>query len=44
MMIDGDVIYDQLENESFGNKIESAQYNAFFAITEAISGTSQEKL
>ena len=40
----GDVIYDQPENESFSSKIESVQYNASFAITGAIRGTSQEKL
>ena len=40
----GDVIYDQPENESFSSKIESVQYNASFAKTGAIRGTSQEKL
>ena len=38
----GGVIYDQPENESFSNKIESVQYNASIAITGAITGTSQE--
>ena len=38
------MIYDQPENESFSSKNESVQYNASFAITGAIRGTSQEKL
>ena len=40
----GDVVYDQPENKSFSSKIESVQYNASLAITEAIRGTSQENL
>ena len=40
----GDVIYDQPENELFSSKIESVQYNVPLVITEAIRGTSQEKL
>ena len=39
-----DVIYDQPNNESFCSKIEWIQYNAAFAITGAIRGTSQSKL
>ena len=39
-----DVIYDQPSNNSFSDKIESIQYNAALAITEAIRGTSKEKL
>ena len=39
-----DIIYDQPNNESFCNKIESFQYNAAFEITGAIRGTSQTKL
>ena len=43
-MIDyGDIIYDQPQNESFCNKIESVQYKAALAITGAIQGTSREK-
>ena len=40
----GDIIYDQPNNESFCNKIERVQYNAAFAVTGAIRGTSQTKL
>lgn len=40
----GDVIYDQPQNASFCDKIESVQYNAALAITGAIRGTSKEKL
>ena len=32
----GDIIYDQRQNESFCNKLESIQYNAALAITGAI--------
>ena len=39
-----DVIYDQPNNSSFKNKIESIQYNSMLAITGAIRGTSREKL
>ena len=40
----GDVIYDQPNNESFCQQIESVQYNASLAITGAIKGTSRLKL
>ena len=40
----GDIIYDQRQNESFCNKIESVQYKAALAITGAIQGTSREKI
>ena len=40
----GDIIYDQPQNESFCNKLESIQYNAALAITGAIRGTSKTKL
>ena len=40
----GDIIYDQTYNESFGQKMESIQYNAAVAITGAIRGISREKL
>ena len=44
-MIDyGDIIYDQAQNESFCDKIESVQYKAVLAITGAIQGTSRDKL
>ena len=39
----GDVIYDQPNNSSLSDKIESVQYNAVLAITGAIRGTSKEK-
>ena len=40
----GDIIYDQPQNESICNKIESVQYKAALAITGAIQGTSREKI
>ena len=40
----GDVIYDQSNNSTLSDKIESVQYNAALAITGAIRGTSREKL
>ena len=40
----GDIMYDQPQNESFCNKLESIQYNAALAITGAIRGTSKVKL
>ena len=40
----GDILYDQTFNSSFHDRLESIQYNACLAITEAIRGTSREKL
>ena len=40
----GDVIYDQPNNSSLSDKIESVQYHAALAITGAIRGISKEKL
>ena len=40
----GDVIYDQMYNVSFQQRVESIQYNAALAITGAIRVTSKEKL
>ena len=40
----GDTLYDQPNNKSFCQKIETDQYNAALAITGAIKGTSQIKL
>ena len=40
----GDIIYDQPQNESFCEKLESIQYKAALAITCAIQGTSHEKI
>ena len=37
-------MYDQFQNESFCNKIESVQYKAALDITGAIQGTSRDKL
>ena len=39
----GDIIYDQLNNESLTWKIERIQYKAALAITGPIKGTSQNK-
>ena len=40
----GDVIYNQANNVSFQQKVESSQYNAAVAIMGAICGASKEKL
>ena len=40
----GAVVYDQPSNDAFCNKLKTVQYNAAVAITEAIKGTSREKL
>ena len=40
----GDIIYDQPQNESFCEKLESVQYNVELAITGAIQGTSHENI
>ena len=40
----GDIIYDQIFNEYFHQRIESIQYNAAIAITGVIRGTSYKKL
>ena len=40
----GDIIYDQPNNESFCEKLESIQYKAALAITGAIYGTSRDKI
>ena len=40
----GDIIYDQVYNVSFQQKIEPIQYNAAIAITRAIRRRSREKL
>ena len=39
----GETIYDQPQNESFCEKLESVQYKAALAITGAIQGTSPDK-
>ena len=40
----GDIIYDQPQNESFCEKIESIQYKAALATAGAIQGTSRERI
>ena len=40
----GDVVFDQVFNNSFHQRSESVQYNAALAITGAIRGTFKEKL
>ena len=40
----GGIIYDQVYNVSFHQKLESIQYKSALAITGAIRGTSAEKL
>ena len=40
----GDVIYDQPDNSTLSDNVESVQYDAALAITGAIRGTSRAKL
>ena len=40
----GDILYDQIYNSSFREKLESVQYNACLALTGAIRGSSKEKI
>ena len=40
----GDIIYDQVHNASFHQKLQSIQCNACLAITGGIHGSSKEKL
>ena len=39
----GDVIYDETNNETFHQKLESIQYNACLTLSGAIRGSSREK-
>ena len=39
-----DVVYDQSYKLSFHEKLESIQYNAAFAVTGVVRGSSSEKL
>ena len=39
----GDILYHQGFNSYFHNSLESVKYNACFAITGAIRGTSKKK-
>ena len=40
----GDIIYDEPQNESFCEKLESVQYKAALATTDAIHDTSCDKI
>ena len=40
----GDILYDNPNNENFQSKLEKVQYRACLAITDAIKGTSRERL
>lgn len=40
----GDVVYDQPNDPTLSDKIESVQYNAWLTITSTIMGTSWKKL
>ena len=40
----GDIIYDQPQNESFCEELESVQYKATLAKTGAIHGMSRDKI
>ena len=40
----GDIIYDQLQNKSFCEKLEYVQYKTALAITGAIQGTFRDKI
>ena len=40
----GDIIYDQAQNDSFYEKLESIQYKEALANTGAIQGTSRDKI
>ena len=39
-----DIIYDKPFNDAFQEKLETVQYSAALNITEAIKGTSRERL
>ena len=39
-----DIIYDQLQNESFCEKLKSVQYQVALAMAGAIQGTSLDKI
>ena len=40
----GDILYDKPKNENFQNKLEKVQYRACLAITNAIQGSSKDRL
>ena len=37
-----DIIYDEADNETFRQQLESIQYNACLALSEGIRGSSRE--
>ena len=39
-----DIIYDEAYNETFQQKLESIQYNSCLSLTEAVRGSSRERL
>ena len=40
----GDILYDNLNNNHFQNKLEKVQYRAYLVITGAIKATSRQRL
>ena len=40
----GDLLYDNLNNENFQNKVKKVQYRACLGITVAIKGTARERI
>ena len=40
----GDLLYDNLNNENFQNKVKKVQYRACLGRTGAIKGTARERL
>ena len=40
----GDIIYDEIYNKTFHQKLEPIQYNAWLALLESIRGSSREKI
>ena len=40
----GDILYDKPDNQNFQSKLEKVQYRACLAITNAIQGTSKERI
>ena len=40
----GDILYDKPDNQSFQSKLEKVQYRACLPITNAIQGTSKERI
>ena len=40
----GDILYDKPDNQNFQSKLEKVQYRACLAITNAIQGSSKERI